>query len=197
MSVDLKTHAAYAENAIAYSQDWLSQPEPTDIYKLIQTFFIPNGITADVGCGNGRDSHWMSKNGFQVAGFDSSAELLNLANDLFPEIPFSRTMLPDLHEIKNKYDNVFCETVIMHLPKIQIESAIENLKRILKPNGVLYLSWRVTEGEDIRHKDGRLYSAFEPEFIMSQFDPTGILFSEDKLSISSQRRVCRLIWRNK
>lgn len=197
MSTDEKTHTAYSENAGIYSQDWLSQPEPTDIYQLVKKYFIPNGTTADIGCGNGRDSNWMSQNGFQVSGFDSSNELLKLAHDLFPKVQFSRALLPDLNEIKNQYDNVFCETVIMHLPKTQIESAIMNLKRILKPNGVMYLSWRVTESEDARHKDGRLYSAFDPEFIMNQFDPTGILFSEDKISVSSQKRVFRLAWRNK
>lgn len=192
---DEKTHSGYAENAREYSQDWLSQPEPTDIYKLIQKFFIPNGVTADIGCGNGRDSNWMNQNGFQVSGFDSSEELLKLARELFLQIPFSKATLSDLKEIKTQYDNVFCETVIMHLPKVQIESAIKNLKRILKPNGVMYLSWRVTEGEDIRHKDGRLYSAFDPEFIVSQLYPTGVLFFEDKISVSSQKRVCRLVWR--
>ena len=196
-STDEKTHTAYAENARAYSQDWLSQPEPTDIYQLVKKFFIPNGTTADIGCGNGRDSNWMGKNGFQVAGFDSSDELLKLANELFPKIQFNKAILPDLNEIKNQYDNVFCETVIMHLPKIQIESAIKNLKRILNPNGVMYLSWRVTEDEDNRHVDGRLYSAFAPKFVISHFDPAGVLFSEDKISVSSQKRVCRLVWRNK
>ena len=196
MSIDLKTQTAYVENAKIYSQDWLSQPEPSDIYKLIQKFFIANGTTADIGCGNGRDSNWMKQNGFQVSGFDSSTELRKIAQDLFPTVEFRTATLPGLHEIKNQYDNVFCETVIMHLSKNQIESAIQNLKRILKPNGVLYLSWRVTEGEDSRHKDGRLYSAFDSELITSQFDPSGILFSEDKISVSSQKRVCRLVWKN-
>lgn len=193
---DEKTHSAYAENASEYSQDWLSQPEPTDIYQLIKKFFIPNGVTADIGCGNGRDSNWMNQNGFQVSGFDSSRELLKLACELFPQVPFSKATLPDLEDIKNQYDNVFCETVIMHLPKNQIVSAIQSLKRILKPNGILYLSWRVTEGEDTRHKDGRLYTAFDPDFITNQFELKDIIFFEDKISISSGKRVCRLVWIN-
>lgn len=195
MALDEKTRTAYSKNADDYSQDWLAQPEPTDIYQLIQKFFIPSGITADIGCGNGRDSNWMSQNGFQVFGFDSSDELLKIAKKLFTKIQFSKTLLPELNEIPIQYDNVFCETVIMHLPTNQIPSAIKNLKRILKPDGVLYLSWRVTESEDVRHKDGRLYSAFEADFIKNQFDQNGILFFEDKISISSQKRVCRLIWK--
>jgi hypothetical protein len=86
-----------------------------------------------------------------------------------------------------------CETVIMHLPKEQIHEALKNLKRIVKNDGVLYLSWRVTVGEDIRHEDGRLYSAFEPEFILDHFSKSSILHFEDVTSASSGKRVCRLI----
>jgi 2-polyprenyl-3-methyl-5-hydroxy-6-metoxy-1,4-benzoquinol methylase/GNAT superfamily N-acetyltransferase len=193
---DEKTHSAYTENAGEYSRDWLSQAEPIDIYQLVQKFFIPNGTTADIGCGNGRDCAWMDRNGFRVSGFDSSEELLKLAHELYPQLPFRKATLPDLKNIKTQYDNVFCETVIMHLPKNQIDFAIQNLKRILKPGGILYLSWRVTEGEDNRHTDGRLYSAFDPDFITSQFQSADVLFFEDKISLSSKKRVCRLIWKN-
>ena len=104
-------------------------------------------------------------------------------------------MLPELKEIENQFDNVLCETVIMHLPTQQLVSAILNLKRILKVDGILYLSWRVTEKEDARHEDGRLYSAFNPDVILREFDKNGILHFEDKLSASSGKRVCRLVWK--
>ncbi|MNT20504.1 hypothetical protein D3C86_1984590 [compost metagenome] len=81
----------------------------------------------------------------------------------------------------------------MHLPQAQILESLKNLKRILKKDGVLYLSWRVTESADVRHNDGRLYSAFEPKFILNQFSKPSILHFEDKTSESSGKRVCRLI----
>lgn len=191
--MDSKTADAYSKLASDYSQDWMSQPEPTDMYELIKKNFNPLGETADIGCGNGRDANWMSKNGFRVCGFDSSAELIQLANQLFPHIKFQQSNLPKLKEVSEKYDNVLCETVIMHLPKNEIIEAIQNLKRILKKGGILYLSWRVTEGDDLRHKDGRLYSAFPPDFVLSQFPKESILHFEDVTSTSSGKRVCRLI----
>jgi 2-polyprenyl-3-methyl-5-hydroxy-6-metoxy-1,4-benzoquinol methylase len=191
--MDSKTLNAYTKLAGEYSSDWLSQPVPSDMYTLLEKFFIANGETADIGCGNGRDAGWLAAKGFKVSGYDSSAELLSLARKLNPNVRFASALLPCLSEITNQFDNVMCETVIMHLPNEQIPEAVKNLRRIVKNGGVLYLSWRVTEREDIRHEDGRLYSAFVPEFILDQFSKSSILHFEDVTSASSGKRVCRLI----
>lgn len=191
--MDQKTLNAYAEKAKGYSDDWLAQPEPSDMYQLLKQFFISKGETADIGCGNGRDAEWLHENGYNVCGFDSSKELITVASQLYPQIKFQQAFLPNLKEINQRFDNVLCETVIMHLQKDQISAAIQNLKKILKKDGVMYLSWRVTEGDDVRHQDGRLYSAFDSNFILNHFDEKSILHFEDKLSASSGKRVCRLI----
>ena len=191
--MDKKTQKAYSVNALEYSRGWLAQPQPQDVYSLLKKFFIPDGITADIGCGNGRDSNWMSLNGFNVTGYDSNQDLLKLASQLYSHIRFEQAFLPSLKQIKEQFDNVFCETVIMHLPRSELVEGVQGLKSILKDKGSLYLSWRVTEGEDMRHKDGRLYSSFESSLILDQFPKSSVLHFEDKISESSGKRVCRLI----
>ncbi len=193
--MDEQTTKAYSQNAQAYSQDWLSQPEPTDMYELLKKFFIPGGKTADIGCGNGRDAAWLAKQGFHVQGFDSSAELVSLASRLYPQLSFKMATLPLLSEITEQFQNVLCETVIMHLTREQITQSIQHLKRITMSGGVLYLSWRVTEGQDSRHADGRLYSSFDADFVLNHFDSQPILHFEDQISASSAKRVCRLVCR--
>jgi len=193
--MDKKTQTAYSANAQSYSDDWLAQPEPLDMYEIFKKFFHVGGQTADIGCGNGRDANWLSKNGFKVEGFDYSEDLVKIASELYPHIKFSKAAFPELNEIKVQFDNVVCETVVMHLPKEQIVPAIKNLKRMLKVGGVLYLSWRVTEGQDTRHTDGRLYSAFDPDLILNEFDKKDILHFEDRISASSGKRVCRLVYK--
>lgn len=74
--MDEKTERAYRENAKEYSEDWNHQPVPSDIYQLIEKFFIPSGKTADIGCGNGRDTAWMAGKYFDVYGFDASSDLI-------------------------------------------------------------------------------------------------------------------------
>ncbi len=147
------------------------------------------------GSEHGRDVNWLKANGFNPKGYDFSSELVGIARERYPEIEFQAAQLPELSEITVPYDNVLCETVIMYLPKSDIERALESLKRITRPNGVLYLSWRVTEGVDTRNPDGRLYTAFEPEFILQNFESERVLHLEDRISESSKKRVCRLMYK--
>jgi len=193
--IDERTRQAYAANAAAYGKNWLDQPPPTDLYALLDRHFVKPGATADIGCGNGRDAAWLAANGYDVTGFDGSPELLARARTLFPGIRFRLAVLPQLREVEGCYDNVLCETVIMHLPVADIAPAVQNLRRVVTRGGVLYLSWRVTEGADQRHADGRLYSAFDPDLVRRELADCTILHFADTLSLSSEKRICRIIAR--
>ena len=191
---DTRTRQAYASNAASYSDEWASQPAPTDMYELLPKYFVLGGTVADIGCGNGRDAAWLAQQGYLVNGYDSSSEMIEIARAQFPALKFSVAQLPSLIEIIKQFDNVVCETVIMHLPSSQIGPAVERLKSLLNAGGVLYLSWRVTEGaNDVRHNDGRLYSAFDASLIRKHFRDDQILHFEDVISASSGKRICRLI----
>jgi SAM-dependent methyltransferase len=190
---DASTLDAYTRDAGRHSHEWLDQPPPDDMYALWETHLLPAGKTADIGCGNGRDVAWLAAHGYHVTGFDASQGLLDEARQLYPELAFRTATLPSLAEIDEQFDNVVCETVLMHLPVDAIPDAIDNLVRILRPNGMLYLSWRVTEGADVRQPDGRLYSAFPPALITDALTDCLILFADDATSASSGKRVCRII----
>ncbi|HEY1995870.1 class I SAM-dependent methyltransferase [Paraburkholderia sp.] len=190
---DSATLDAYSKDAARYSQEWLDQPPPNDLYALLETHLLPQGKTAEIGCGNGRDAAWLAEHDYDVTGFDASAELLAEARRLHPHIAFREAMLPALAEIDETFDNVVCETVIMHLPAEAVPQAVESLRRILRRNGMLYLSWRVTQGDDQRQPDGRLYSAFEPKLVTDALVDCAILLFEDATSESSGKRICRLI----
>jgi len=195
-SHDPLTSAAYHASAGAYSDEWLRQPEPTDVYRLLDAHLVERGATADVGCGNGRDAHWLATRGFSpVVGLDPSEELLAIARRLFPDVAFRRAELPRLEGVDDAcFDNVVCETVIMHLSPSDVPGAVAGLLRVLKPGGVLYLSWRVSEGEDRRLDDGRLYSAFPPHLVADQLAGRAhVLHFEDVTSASSGKRVCRVV----
>jgi SAM-dependent methyltransferase len=73
--MDRQTLDAYDHDAAAFANEWEAQPPPVDIYDLIRQYFDP-GLTADIGCGSGRDADWLSKNGYTAIGFDASEGLL-------------------------------------------------------------------------------------------------------------------------
>jgi SAM-dependent methyltransferase len=193
--MDEATLRAYDANARAYGEDWLAQPPPADMYALFRRF-LASGPTIDVGCGNGRDVDWLNRNGWPSVGVDASEGLLRMARVSFPLWPFRRAALPELAGIgSGHFANVVCETVVMHLPSGVIADAVAGLDRVLRPGGVLYLSWRVTEGGDVRDARGRLYSAFAPDAVLGELSRYRELHREDVISESSGKRVCRFIGR--
>jgi SAM-dependent methyltransferase len=157
--MDKTTLDVYDSTAPAFVQRWLSE-QPDDMYALFRRFFRP-GLTADIGSGSGRDAAWLTANGYPAVGYDLSEALLAQARAHFPHLEFRKAALPELSGVPARhFDNVVCETVIMHLPREEIEPAVARMLEILKPGGVIYLSFRITENADHREKDGRLFTAY-------------------------------------
>ena len=194
--MDRETLAAYDKDAAAFANDWHEQPAPRDLHDIVKRFFIVGGLTADVGCGSGREVVWLNANGFPAQGFDASDGLLAQARARYPQFEFIHTELPDLQGIAaNAYDNVLCETVIMHLDRAHIAPSVRRMLEIVKPGGILYLSWRVTEGENQRDRHARLYAAFESSLVRSELTAVTMLLDEDVVSASSGKRIHRIVAR--
>jgi SAM-dependent methyltransferase len=194
--MDDTTLNAYDRDANNFANDWESQPPPADLHAVVQKFFIPGGSTADIGCGSGRDAAWLDANGYPATGFDASEGLLSEARRRHPQLQFTTAILPGLDGIAEaSFTNVLCETVIMHLEPKAITSAVERLLSILVSGGILYLSWRVTEGADRRDEHGRLYAAFEPERVLRALTATEVLLDEQVGSVSSGKLIRRMIVR--
>jgi SAM-dependent methyltransferase len=193
--MDDATLSAYDRDAKGFADDWESQPPLVDLHAVIRQFFVP-GPTADVGCGSGRDASWLNANGYPTEGFDASEGLLAEARRRHPRVHFSTAILPRLDGIaEGSFANVLCETVIMHLEPEAVSPAVERLLAILTPGGILYLSWRVTEGADRRDEHGRLYAAFDPERVLRALKATQILLDEQVGSVSSGKLIRRIVAR--
>jgi SAM-dependent methyltransferase len=192
--VDRATLAAYDNDAAAFAKDWHEQPAPTDLHAVINNFFIRAGKTADIGCGSGREVAWLNANGFAAEGFDASDGLLRQAHNRYPQLKFHRAELPELKGIaRGTYDNVLCETVIMHLDRAQIAPSVRRMLDLLTPCGILYLSWRVTEGADLRDKQGRLYAAFDANLVRDELATAITLLDQEVVSASSGKIIHRLV----
>jgi SAM-dependent methyltransferase len=189
------TLLAYDSDARGYADDWHDQPPPLDLHAVVQEFFAP-GPTADIGCGSGRDTAWLSANGYPAIGYDASTGLLGEARRRYPQLSFVEAELPDLDGIDaGSLSNVLCETVIMHLPPADVGPSVRRMLALLRPGGTLYLSWRVTPDADRRDENGRLYAAFDASIVLGALKGTQILHDEESVSASSAKVIHRVIAR--
>jgi SAM-dependent methyltransferase len=193
--MDPATLRAYDSGAAAFAQDWHEQPPPTDLHDIVRRFFQP-GVTADIGCGSGRDVAWLSANGFPTVGYDPSAGLLAQARARYPDLAFHAAALPTLGGIADaSFVNVLCETVIMHLAPALIAPSVRRMLDIVKPGGIFYLSWRVNEDTDQRDQHGRLYAAFDILLVLAELADVTLLLNEQVASASSGNKIHRIVAR--
>jgi 2-polyprenyl-3-methyl-5-hydroxy-6-metoxy-1,4-benzoquinol methylase len=166
--MEKKTLKIYDENPERFAQGWLSQEGPGEIYEVVRKYFKPGALTADIGSGSGRDVEWLNQNGYPCTGFDASRGLLKVAQEKFPNREFRFAQLPLLEEIPDEsYQQILCETVLMHLDEHEHVPAIKNLFRILRCPGVLTLSWRMAEeNPEKRDAQGRLYEFVDGDLLI-------------------------------
>ena len=192
--MDRTTLAAYDHDAAAFANDWHEQPAPTDLQDIVRRFFIKGGATADIGCGSGREVAWLNANGFPAEGFDASDGLLREARSRYPHLRFTHAELPELRGIAvSSFDNVLCETVIMHLDPALIAPSVRRMLELTKPGGIFYLSWRVTDVADVRDAHGRLYAAFDAALVRAELVAATSLLDEEVVSASSGKKIHRLV----
>ncbi|MGJ4929806.1 class I SAM-dependent methyltransferase [Bradyrhizobium sp. HKCCYLS2038] len=192
--MDRPTLAAYDREAAAFAADWHAQPAPADLHDIVERFFIAGGRTADIGCGSGREVGWLNANGCPAEGFDASEGLLDEARLRYPDARFTQAALPDLRGLADaSFDNVLCETVLMHLDRSDVVPSVRRMRAITKPGGILYLSWRVTEQADQRDAHGRLYAVVDLAAIRAAFAGDTTMLDEQVVSQSSGKVIHRMV----
>lgn len=187
---DRDTIAAYESNRSGYAEDWETQPIDGELHALFLEHLVP-GTVADIGCGSGRDSAWLQAQGWSVRGYDATPALVAEARTRHPEVVFEVAALPELPGLPT-FDNVVCETVIMHLSHEAALAGVQRMGELVHPGGRLYLSWRADREADWRDDRGRLYTRLAIHHVLDALPDFLVRFRREGESASSGRPVCRL-----
>jgi ubiquinone/menaquinone biosynthesis C-methylase UbiE len=108
---------------------------------------LPEGSRVyDFGCGSGQTTKYLSDIGkHKVAGLDFSKNTILLAQKTFPEIEF---IVDDMLDSKMPADSaggILAFYAIVHFTYTQVEQALKEWFRLLKPRGTCLFSFHVGE----------------------------------------------------
>lgn len=98
-----------------------------------------NGRILEAGCGMGRWVVWLRRKGFNVTGFDLSAAALRQVRAHAPGTPVAQTDLFAIPAAAARFDAVLSLGVVEHAEDGPLP-ALRELRRVLRPGGVLLLS---------------------------------------------------------
>lgn len=149
------TRTYYSENA----QEFYDSTVNLDMgyqYKSFLKMIPKSGKILDAGCGSGRDSHYFKKKGYIVVAFDYSEALVKLASDLIG----SSVLHMSFNDVAfiEEFDGVWACASLLHVPKNEMQGVIAKLAKALKPDGILYVSFKYGDKEEVRK--GRLFSDY-------------------------------------
>jgi ubiquinone/menaquinone biosynthesis C-methylase UbiE len=148
MILDGSLQAASVYNKIApiYASTFYSPADfICDFLKLLGS----NGKILDVGCGHGINSNYMRSKGFKVTGIDLSDEMIRLARARYLGIEFDvadmrKMVFDDAH-----FDGLFISFSLIHLPKIDVLGTLRLFNKLLKKNGIIYVSVQLGKSKEI------------------------------------------------
>jgi SAM-dependent methyltransferase len=150
---DLATLAFYAAEATSYTS-----VRPDSVAPHLSAFLnrLPPGATIlELGCGGGRDAHYMIERGFAVDPTDGVAEMAAQAEARLGR-PV-RVMRFDELDAEERYDAVVANASLLHVPQDALPHILARIWRALKPGGWHLASYK-TGGPAGYDELGRYYN---------------------------------------
>lgn len=143
------------------------------IAKLIEKFAKKNQLNSilDIGCGSGKMVNFLQQGGFDAKGCDNSQIAIKLARNINKKSTIYLASATNLPFANESFDLILSISLIEHLSNKKIKTFLAQSKRVLKPNGFIFL---ITPNfaTPIRLLKGKKWFAYQ--------DPTHINFFTPK-----------------
>jgi SAM-dependent methyltransferase len=113
--------------------------------------YLPGKRVLVPGCGDGRDSRFLSSLGLAVTSFDLSQGMLAAARKCDPHGTYLPMDFRDMETLHGPYDGIWASGCLYHLTKAEFARCVASCHLLLAAAGVFYLSMK--EGRAERYED--------------------------------------------
>lgn len=153
-----QTLAHYEQNAEDFRQGTRDHDVSQNIDALLRYISTPAPLhILDVGCGPGRDLRAFRRLGHMPVGLDGCERFVEMARaDSGCEVWLQNFLALDLPA--ERFDGVFANAALFHIPSAILPAALRELRKTLKPDGVLFCS--NPRGNDQEGWAGDRYAAY-------------------------------------
>ena len=160
-----------------HAKDFVAGTENADMRECRERFLRwlkPGQKILDAGCGSGRDAIAFQEAGYEVEAFDASAEICRIASER-TGIEVRQLRFEDLQG-EDQYNGIWACASLLHVKPDDLPDVLRRLFRLLKPEGVLYASFKYGSGE--RVKDGRYFHDMTEDTCRKQLREAGFSIRE-------------------
>lgn len=187
-----QTADSYDRVAATYAQHFVDElsHKPLD-RALLSTFIELAGTSApiaDIGCGPGQVARFLFDHGAIALGIDLSPGMIAVAQAAHPGVEFRQGNILALPLADASLAAIVAFYAVVHLRPNEMDRAFQEFRRVLRPDGLLLLSFHI--GTDRIHRDEWWDQPVELDFYF--YDPLAIeaalVHSGFTVEMSLQRR---------
>jgi len=148
------------------------------VVKLIRD--IDGSRVLDLGCGTGRHVVYLTRLGFEVYGFDASPKAITMTQEWLKNEDLEAHLCEHQMENPFPYEDDFFDAVISiqvlhHNLMTDIRKTINEIERVLKPNGMLFVTFPILRSAPLsEEEDWNLVEVEEGTYIPQRGWESGI-----------------------
>ncbi len=102
----------------------------------------------DAGAGSGRDVAYFAEEGLDAVGIDISDEMIKTAKEM-AHVEIKKMDMRKIEFSDESFHGIWCCASLFHLPKKNASVVLKEFHRVLKKDGVVYISVKEGEGEKL------------------------------------------------
>jgi ubiquinone/menaquinone biosynthesis C-methylase UbiE len=110
-----------------------------------------HGPACDIGCGPGHVARYVHDHGVETWGIDLSPAMVEVARRLNPGMTFRQGNMLALDIPTATFGGITAFYSIIHVPRAEVTTALCELRRVLRPGGVMLLAFHI--GQQVVHLD--------------------------------------------
>jgi SAM-dependent methyltransferase len=112
---------------------------------------VKGGRVCDLGCGPAQIARYLCDREVDAFGVDLSARMLAEARRLNPDLHLVQSSMLALGLRSEVLDGIAAFYCILHIPREQVSRALAEMRRVLKPGGLLLITFHI--GTSCTHLD--------------------------------------------
>lgn len=187
-----RTIETYNLHVSSYENKFIDFPNYIKKIKAFCSILEPGASILDVGCGPGNVEKLLVESGkeFRILGIDLSEEMIKHArsNVVSPNVEFKVGDIRNIELEVGRYDAVIASFCLPHLTDKEAEKLIQDISRVLRDGGRLYLSCMEGnksgfETTSFSFDDYIYFNYYSEEFIQRMLRKNGLEIIELKREI--------------
>jgi SAM-dependent methyltransferase len=162
-----ETRAGYDAVATGYAHRFADELDAKPFDRELLADFAHlvgcQGTVIDLGCGPGQVAAFLATHGVQMIGIDLSPGMVKRARQLHPGLDVRVGDMLDLDFDDESLAGVAAFYSIIHIPRDDVRGVLTELRRMLRPGGLLLLAFH--DGNGVEHVDEFLGQHVSLDFV--------------------------------